>query len=62
MTMFLFISIYLVPLLAIIFCLSLVEILKKVKRDEPTAKYTFWLTLSFLLIVWSISVTAYLDS
>lgn len=54
---FAFISIYATPILAIIFCLNLVEVIKKVKEDQPTAKNTFWLTTSFMLIVWSIAVT-----
>ncbi|KOO52244.1 hypothetical protein AMD00_07505 [Viridibacillus arvi] len=59
---FLFISLYLTPILSIIFCLNLVAILKKIKRDEKTAKNTFWLTTSFLLIVWSIAVSAILGA
>ena len=58
MIVFLFISFYLMPILAIIFCLNLVEIIKKIKKDQPTAVNTFWLTISFVLIVWSIAVTA----
>ncbi|ETT82373.1 hypothetical protein MKZ08_06085 [Viridibacillus sp. FSL R5-0477] len=59
---FIFISFYLTPILSIIFCLNLVAILKKIKRDEKTATNTFWLTTSFLLIVWSIAVTAILGT
>ena len=59
MIVFLFISVYLMPILAIIFCINLVEIIKKVKKEQPTASNTFWLTLSFVLMVWSISMTAY---
>lgn len=58
MSVFIFISIYVMPILAIIFCLNLVEIFKKIKNDQPTTKNTFWLTTSFILIVWSIAVTA----
>ena len=47
------------PILAIIFCINLVEIMKKVKREERTASNTFWLTASFVLMVWSISMTAF---
>lgn len=57
MMIFPFISIYLMPFLAIIFCLNLVEILKKIKNNQPTIKNTFWLTTSFVFIVWSIAVT-----
>ena len=48
----------LMPILAIIFCLNLVEIIKKVKNEESTTKNTFWMTTSFILIVWSISLSA----
>ena len=59
MIVFLFISVYLMPILAIIFCINLVEIIKKVKKEQPTASNTFWLTGSFVLMVWSISMTAF---
>lgn len=58
MMLFIFISIYVMPILAIIFCLNLVEIIKKVKKDQSFSNNTFWLTASFVLIVWSISMTA----
>ena len=50
------IGMFIMPILAIIFCINLVEIIKKVKREERTATNTFWLTASFLLIVWSIAI------
>ena len=53
---FLFIGVYLVPILSIIFCLNLVTIIKKVKRDEQTIVNTIWLTTSFVLITWSIAI------
>ncbi|RTR28806.1 hypothetical protein EKG37_16450 [Robertmurraya yapensis] len=62
MIAFVFISVYFIPVLAIVFCLNLVEVLKKIKNDQATGKNTFWLTLSFMLIVWSIAVTAALGS
>lgn len=58
MFVFYVISFYLMPILAIVFCLNLVGIIKKVKKDEATSMNTFWLTLSFVLIVWSIAITA----
>ncbi len=58
MDIFFFISVYVMPILAIIFCLSLVEIIKKVKKDQPTTANTVWLTISFVLIVWSIAITS----
>ena len=56
---FFFISVYIMPILAIIFCINLVEIIKKVKKEQPTASNTFWLTVSFVLIVWSISLSVW---
>lgn len=58
MNIFMSINIYLVPILAIVFCLNLVEVIKKVKVGESTSKNTFWLTLSFTIIVWSIAMGA----
>lgn len=52
----LYIGFYFMPILAIIFCLNLVEIIKKVKKDQPTSKNTFWMTTAFALIVWTIAV------
>lgn len=45
-----------IPVLSIIFCVNLVTILKKIKNDESTGTNTFWLTTSFILIVWSIAL------
>lgn len=58
MIVFAFISVYVMPILAIIFCINLVEIIKKVKKEQPTSTNTFWLTASFVLIVWSIAMTS----
>ncbi|RIJ66930.1 hypothetical protein D1606_05345 [Rummeliibacillus sp. POC4] len=55
----LFVGLYLMPVLCVVFCLNLVKILKKVKNDEKTTINTFWLTVSFLLIMWSITRVAY---
>lgn len=56
MFIFQFIGIYLMPILCIIFCLNLVSILKKVKQEEKTTANTFWITISFTLIMWSIAM------
>jgi hypothetical protein len=56
--MFVYINIFIMPILAIIFCLNLVEILKNIKADLPTSKNTFWLTTAFVLIVWCIAIPA----
>lgn len=44
------------PILGIVFCLNLVSIIKKTKQDDKTAVNTFWLTISFTLIIWIIAV------
>ncbi len=44
------------PILGIIFCLNLVEVIKKIKNEQPTVANTFWLTASFILIVWIIAL------
>lgn len=59
MTIFSFIAFYLMPVLAIIFCMNLVLIIKKVNKEQPTATNTFWLTVSFVLIVWTIAMGAF---
>ena len=46
------------PIFCISFCLNLVSIIKKAVNKEDTARNTFWLTLSFVVIVWSISLFA----
>lgn len=61
MIVFLIISLYLMPILAIIFCVNLVIIIKKVKEDLPTTFNTFLLTASFVLIVWSIAVSSFVN-
>ena len=55
---FIFIALYLTPILGIIFCVNLVTIIKKIKEDLPTAFNTFLLTVSFVLITWSIAFLA----
>lgn len=61
MIIFLIIAFYLIPILAIIFCMNLVSIIKKVNKEQPTASNTFWLTVSFVLIVWTIAVGPFLS-
>ncbi|HWI46909.1 MAG TPA: hypothetical protein VNU45_01625 [Rummeliibacillus sp.] len=58
MILFIFIGFYLIPIFSIIFCLNLVAIMKKIKVEEKTSVNTFWLTTSFLLIMWSIAMIA----
>lgn len=55
---FLYIGWLLMPILCVIFCLNLVSILKKIKNEEKTRVNTVWLTISFTLIMWSITMIA----
>lgn len=56
MLTFSFIGIYLMPVLCIVFCLNLVSLLKKIRDEKETEKNTFWLTVSFSLIVYTITM------
>lgn len=47
---------YFMPILSIIFCVNLVSIIKKTKNNESTSFNTFLLTISFVLITWSIAM------
>ena len=53
---FMFIAVYGTPILAIIFCLNLISIIKKVKAEENFSINTVWMTVSFVLMMWSIAV------
>lgn len=57
-TIFLWIGFYFIPIFTIIFCVNLVEIIKKVKKDENIKNETKWLTISFTIIVYSIIIAA----
>jgi len=52
---FSFSCIYLMPIYGFIFCLSLINLLKKLYKDQKNiSKEQYLLTISFILIVWSI--------
>lgn len=55
---FFYSGLFLTPVLSIVFCVNLVEILKKIKTGETTRANTFWLTVSFTMIMWSIAAMA----
>lgn len=47
---------YLNPILAVVFCVNLVSILKKIKNDnKKTNSNTIWMSISFAYIVFSIT-------
>ncbi|MFF2755848.1 hypothetical protein ACFVR1_19325 [Psychrobacillus sp. NPDC058041] len=45
------------PILAIVFCLNLVELIKKLSRDTDahTSQNTMWMTISATYIIFSIT-------
>lgn len=51
------IGIFLNPILAVIFCLNLISIIKKGNQDEKisTQKNTIWATISFVYIITSLT-------
>ena len=52
---FSFSCIYLMPIYGFVFCLSLVNLLKKLNKDQKNiSKEQNLLTISFILIFWSI--------
>ncbi|QUG41673.1 hypothetical protein KD050_20830 [Psychrobacillus sp. INOP01] len=50
-------GLFLNPILAIVFCLNLVALIKKVSSDSnaSTSKNTFWMTISATYIMFSIT-------
>lgn len=47
---------YLNPVFAVVFCINLVSLIKKVKSDKETKQNTIWISVSFAYIVFSISL------
>ncbi|MBB4825957.1 hypothetical protein HNO89_003194 [Sporosarcina luteola] len=44
------------PILAIVFCINLVAVMKKVKREEETQRNTFWMSVTSAFIVFSLLI------
>lgn len=58
-----FSSVYLMPVYGLIFCFSLVNFFKKINQgNKETSKETSLLTISFILIIWTLSLTITLNS
>ena len=55
------IGVFLMPVLCFIFCLNLVSLLKKIKKDEDTSVNTIWLTISFTIIMRSLAIIGVAD-
>ncbi|RXJ04439.1 hypothetical protein DS745_03370 [Anaerobacillus alkaliphilus] len=60
MELLLYFAIFLNPILAIIFCLNLVEIIRKISAntEAETTKHTFWMTISLVYIVGTITIAS----
>ncbi len=54
-------SFYLLPFYCIVFSLTLVSLLKKIKYEENITINTVWLTVSFVLIIMTIASLTTLD-
>lgn len=51
----------LMPFICIIFVLNCVSLAKKIRTGENTAKNTVWITITFILIIYSIMSVAALS-
>ncbi|UYZ21170.1 hypothetical protein [Mesobacillus jeotgali] len=51
----------LMPIICIVFVLNCVSIAKKIRTGENTAKNTVWITITFILIIYSIMSVAALS-
>ncbi|RPF53892.1 hypothetical protein EDC24_1076 [Aquisalibacillus elongatus] len=58
MVFFMYVVMFFAPILSIIFCINLIDIIKKTHREEATAINTFWVISSFTLLIWSIGMVA----
>lgn len=54
MIIFIFVSVYLMPILGFLFILSLLRAIKKIIKDKPYSVELFWSGTFFGLIVWTI--------
>ncbi|MDQ0232607.1 hypothetical protein [Metabacillus malikii] len=52
------VAFYLMPFFCIVFVLNCVSLAKKIRIGENTAKNTIWITITFLLIIYSIMSVA----
>jgi len=52
---------YLMPIFCIVFVLNCVSLAKKIKMGENTSKNTVWITITFILIIYSIMSVAALS-
>ncbi|RHW32128.1 hypothetical protein D1B31_21550 [Neobacillus notoginsengisoli] len=51
----------LMPIICIVFVLNCVSLTKKIKTGKNTAKNTVWITITFILIIYSIMSVAALS-
>lgn len=58
MIVFLFIAIYIMPVLGFLFIVALLRAIKKIIENKPYTAELFWSGLLFGLIVWCIAIVA----
>lgn len=61
MTIFLFIAVYLMPILGFLFIVCLLRAIKKIVNHKSYTNEVFWSGFLFAIIVWSISMSTLLS-
>lgn len=62
MVVFAYIAIYLMPVLAFLFIVSLLRAIKKIVKDRSYREEVFWSGLLFAIIVWTLAMLALLGA
>lgn len=62
MIIFVFIGIYLMPVIAFFFVVALLRAIKKIVKNKPYKEELFWSGSLFALIVWTITMIAYIST
>lgn len=58
MLIFYYIGMFLTPILSIIFCVNLISLITNIKNGTNHKKNAYWLTISFTIIIWTLSMLA----
>jgi len=62
MDIFAYIAMYLMPVIAFLFIVSLLRAIKKIVKDRPYREELFWSGVLFAIIVWTITMLALLGT
>jgi len=62
MDIFAYIAMYLMPVIALLFIVSLLRAIKKIVKDRPYREELFWSGVLFAIIVWTITMLALLGT